>query len=157
MKCSKVTKLISRYIDSDLSPDEKEAVTLHVLDCSACRKQLEETQALHALFASAEKFAAPYGFSTRVMARLGERESSRLWSFLTFHRSFLRAAEVSFALIVVMVGIISGNVLVTDRTYERQAVQVTLQESFSLDLFRAAPADSIGGAYARLMEANDER
>lgn len=157
MNCSTITKLISRYVDDDLSHDEKEAFTLHIRDCSECRKELEETQDLHALFVSTEKFSAPYGFSTRVMASLDQREGSKLWNFLTFHRSFLRTVEVAFALIVVMIGIISGNVLVTDRTYEREAVQATVQESFSLDLFRAAPADSIGGAYARLMEANDEK
>jgi anti-sigma factor RsiW len=157
MKCSEIRKIISQYMDDDLSPGGKEAFIFHVRDCSACSEELREIESVHALFASAEKYSASYGFCTKVMANLEAKESSWLWDLFMFHRSLLRAVEVALALIVVMLGIISGNVMVKDRTSEQQTVQITVQETFSLDLFRAAPAGSIGGAYAGLMEANNER
>ncbi len=157
MKCSEVKELISRYVDDDLGQDEKEVFTLHVRDCSACRKELEEIQAVHTLFTSAERFVAPHGFTTRVMARLEERQPSRFWGFLAFHRPLVRVAEVAFALAVIFIGVFSGNLLVADRTSQRQVVQVTVQESFSLDLFQATPPGSVGGAYVSLMGAADER
>jgi hypothetical protein len=65
--------------------------------------------------------------------------------------------EVAFALVIMIIGVFSGNLLVADRTSERQTVQATVQKSFSLDLFQATPPDSVGGAYVRLMGAGDER
>jgi len=157
MNCLEIKGMISRYVDDDLAPDERSAFTLHIRDCSDCRKELEETESVHALFASAERFAAPHGFTTRVMANLEDREPSRFWNFLTFHRSLVRAAELVLALVVFTIGIISGNVLVADRTSEKLMVQANLQASFSLDLFQAEPPGSVGGAYVGLMGVADER
>ena len=157
MKCSQIKELISRYVDDDLGPDEQETFTLHVRDCADCRKELEEIQAIHTLFASAERFAAPHGFATRVVAHLEEREPSRFWGFLAFHRTLLRAAELVLALVVFAIGIISGNVLMADRTSEEQTVLANVHSSFSLDLFQAAPPGSVGGAYVSLVGAADER
>ena len=111
--------------------------------------------AVHHLFGSAERFEAPYGFATRVMARIEENEKrAPFWGFFTLQPFFLRAVEMAFALVVIFIGMVSGNLLVSDRTPERP---MTVQESFSLDLFQATPPDSIGGVYVKLMGATDER
>ncbi len=111
--------------------------------------------AIHELFASVKNFEAPQGFAMRVMARI-EEEKKRVpfWGFFTLQPVYLRAVEIAFALVIVVVGMISGNVMVATKTSGRP---VTVQESFSLDLFQATPPDSIGGAYVRLAEAADEK
>jgi anti-sigma factor RsiW len=157
MGCSQIKKMFSRYVDDDLGPEEKRLFALHIQDCSGCRHELEEVRSVHELFASAERFEAPSGFTTRVMANLEVKEPSWLWGFFTVRPFFIRAVEVAFALVVVVIGMVSGSALVADRTSERQAVQATVQESFSLDLFQATPPGSIGGAYMQVMGAGDER
>lgn len=158
MKCSQIRKMISPYVDDELSPQDKRTFTAHIQECAACKKELEDIQSIHELFASAEKYSAPSEFATRVMANLEETEEtaySRLWRFLTAKPFFLGTVEVAFALIVVMIGAISGNLLVKDRITPQRSL--TVQESFSLDLFQATPPDSIGGVYVKLMGATDER
>jgi anti-sigma factor RsiW len=157
MKCSQIEKKISRYVDNDLGLEEKRLFELHIQDCSGCRHELQEVRAVHELFASAERFPAPYGFTTRVMANLEAKELSWLWQLFTLRPFVLRAVEVALALVVILIGMFSGNLLVADRTSGRRAIQATVQESFSLDLFQATPPDSVGGAYVRLMGAGDER
>ena len=157
MKCSQIKEMISQYVDDELSADEKKVFAFHIQNCPACKEELEEMQSVHQLFASAERFPAPYGFTTRVMANLEAKEPSWLWQLFTLRPFFLRAVEVAFALIIMIIGAFSGNLLVADRTSGRQAVQTTVQESFSLDLFQATPPDSVGGAYVRLMGVGDER
>jgi anti-sigma factor RsiW len=157
MKCSHIRNMISQYVDDELAPDEKNLFTSHIQTCSACREELGEIQSVHQLFAPAERFEAPYGFETRVMAHLEEIEETgfwRLWRFVTGRRFFLRTIEVAFAMVVMLIGVISGDLLVADKTSRSQP---TVQESFSLDLFRATPPDSIGGVYVKLMGASDER
>ena len=155
MKCAQVKPMIARYVDQDLDPREKKAFELHCLECPVCRGEWEEQMAVHNLFGSAERFEAPYGFATRVMARIEENEKrAPFWGFFTLQPVFLRAVETAFALVVIFIGMVSGNLLVADRIPERP---LTVQESFSLDLFQATPPDSIGGVYVTLAGATDER
>jgi anti-sigma factor RsiW len=155
MKCRHARKMISRYIDDELSLDEKKDFDSHIQSCASCREGLEETLALHQMFASAHRFPAPYGFATRVLANLDEKEGSRVRRLLGFRPLFLRAAQVAFALVVMTVGVVSGNLLLAERT--ERIGQTAVQETFSLDLFQATPPGSIGGIYDTLMRTNHER
>jgi anti-sigma factor RsiW len=155
MQCTEIRQLISSYIDDQLGLDEKNAFTFHIRNCSNCREELEEIQSVHELFASAERFSAPYGFATRIMASLETNEPSRWWAFFTLRPLALRAVEWAFAIIVVITGLLFGNLLTADKG--PPAGQATIQESFSLDLFQAMPPDSIGGVYVALAEATHEK
>jgi anti-sigma factor RsiW len=155
MKCSQIKQWISRYVDQTLNPDEKEAFELHMGKCPDCKEAVEGQMAVHHLLASAERFEAPYGLATRVMARIEEdKKRAPFWGFFTLQPTFLRAVEVAFALVVILIGMVSGNLLVSGKT---QGSPMTVQESFSLDLFQATPPDSIGGVYVTLAGAADER
>jgi anti-sigma factor RsiW len=155
MKCHHARKMISQYVDDELSLDEKKDFDSHIRSCASCREELEQTRTLHELFASGERFAAPYGFATRVLANLEEKEWSRVRSLLGFRPFFLRAAQVAFALVVMTIGVVSGNLLLAERTDHIR--QTAVQETFSLDLFQATPPGSIGGVYVTLMGASHER
>jgi hypothetical protein len=92
------------------------------------------------------------------MAHVEETEEAGLFSrirrLFAIRPLFLRTLEVAFALVIMLIGVMSGNMLVADRT---PGTQPTIQESFSLDLFQATPPDSIGGAYMKLVGTADER
>jgi anti-sigma factor RsiW len=155
MKCSQVKPMIDRYVDQGLDPSEKKAIEQHIGECPDCKDAVEEQLTVHNLFGSAVRFDAPYGFAPRVIARIEENEKrAPFWGFFTHQPVFLRAVEMAFALVVIFIGMVSGNLLVAGRAPERP---ITLQESFSLDLFQATPPDSIGGVYVKLTGATDER
>lgn len=148
MDCAQIKQMISQYVDQDLDPQEQRTFEHHLRACPGCQEALEGQMAVHHLLGSAEKFEAPLGFATRVMARIEEKERRpSFWSFFTLQPAFLRMAEVAFALVIVFIGMVSGNLLVTSKPPERS---VTVQETFSLDLFQATPPDSIGGVYMTL-------
>ena len=155
MKCRHTRKIISQYVDGELSPEKKRDFDTHIDGCSYCRKALEETRTLHGLFASAERFPAPYGFVTRVLANLEEKEGLRLRTRLFIRPYFRRAAQVALALVVMTFGVISGNLFLAQRT--EPIGQTAVQETFSLDLFQATPPHSIGGIYVTLMRSRHEK
>jgi anti-sigma factor RsiW len=158
MRCRHVRKMTSRYVDDELSLDEKKAFDSHIQSCAVCKETLEETRALHRLFVSARRFPAPYGFASRVMANLEERKGLRIRSLFSNKPFFLRAAQVAFALLVMTIGVISGNLLLEERTNPiGQTAQTAVQQTFSLDLFQPMPPDSIGGIYYTLMRPGYER
>ncbi|MEW6666373.1 MAG: anti-sigma factor [Thermodesulfobacteriota bacterium] len=152
MKCKSARRLVSQYIDDELGSDEKAAFLLHIEGCPACKERLEEIRAVNLKFASAERFDAPHGFATRVLANIQEGASPALSGFRRF---LLRGAEVVFAVAIMSIGVISGNQMVAHRT--PPTAQATLQETFSLDLFQPNPPGSIGALYLSMMEAGDER
>jgi hypothetical protein len=161
MKCSDARNVISPYIDDELPPHQKSELLDHIESCQACREELTALLGLHGLFAGAERFDAPPGFVTRVMAgvetHVEERNEPwfvRLGRSVTGRTFFLRVVEVAFALVVVVIGFMSGTLLTTVRS---GGGQPTVSETFSLDLFKATPPNSVGGAYMRLAGAEDER
>jgi anti-sigma factor RsiW len=150
MGCKVVKNMLSEFIDDELAPEQKEAVKLHLQGCAACRMEVEELGAVHGLFASAERFSAPYGFSTRVMANLEEVRES-IWSRLFARPVFVKAIEVAFAIIIVVIGLVSGNMLTAQRSAEGlTSASAEVRQSFALDSFEAAPSGSIGGVYVSM-------
>jgi anti-sigma factor RsiW len=150
MRCAKIKRSISSYIDGELSKNERNLFETHIRDCEACGKELEAMRAVHTLFAQTEQFKAPYGFATRVMANLaGQRSKKRLFIPL-----FAKFGEALLIAAVVILGIASGAILVKD--VEPQNGQ-DVASIFSLDAFDAASRDSVGSAYLAMMEGNHEK
>ena len=147
MECPVVKNMLSEFIDDELVQNRRN-VDLHLGECAACRMEVEELRAVHGLFASAERFPAPYGFSTRVMANLEETRES-IWGRLFARPVFVKAIEVAFAIIIVVIGLVSGNLLTAQRPPEAMT-SAEVRQSFALDAFEAAPSGSIGGVYVSM-------
>ena len=149
MRCSSARKLLSPYIEKELTKAETAIFDAHVRDCVQCRTRLEEMQALHATFSSMEKLTAPPGFATRVMARTQEDKAKRLSLFPVFGRLI----EAGAILLIIILGTRAGSLLGT--AFNRQ--QTTIASSLSLDTFEAVQPNSIGGAYMAMMEGTHEK
>jgi anti-sigma factor RsiW len=156
MSCRRTKRMISRYIDDELATGERESFLEHIGKCPACSRELEEASAVHQLFTGAERSPAPYGFTARVMAGISREDAPRKWSwdFIAFRPFLPRFAEAAFTIAVMALGIVAGSQLVLDRAAPQD--KAGIEEVFSLDVFQATPPDSIGGAYANIMEAGDE-
>jgi anti-sigma factor RsiW len=155
MRCAHAKKLISAYSDRELGADETAAVEAHIEECEACRQEVAEYNALRRVFASAERFEAPFRFGAKVFSVLKEPERPGLWRIFSLQPFFLRTAEVAFALLIMIMGVISGSLLVSGKTMV--AAETGIREVFSLDLFEATPPGSVGGAYVAMTGASHER
>jgi len=144
MGCLK-TKLMSPYFDGELSVEERDLFESHIDECRECAGELKELQKIHELFAGAETFKTPHGFSTRVLANIREKETKRFGGFLHI---LAKSAEGVAVLILIFVGIILGSFLSKTLAPEKRNVVVSL----SLDIFEPAPPDSIEGVYLAMTE-----
>lgn len=151
MNCKEAKEAISPYIDEALTPSERDAFSRHIRECSNCRRKYEEIQDVHTLLAGAEPYRAPEGFLERVKARTEAHAEADGWGLFSRRTPlFLKFAEAAFAVVIMIVGIISGNILATGRhLHERPPV---IGESLSLDVFDSLPPESIGGAYISMTE-----
>jgi anti-sigma factor RsiW len=149
MECRIVREMLSPYVDDELDQGKKRAVDLHLRDCPSCREEVEELLVVHRLFADAERFTAPFGFSTKVLAHTREGERKIRSAFFS-RPFFLRTIEIAIALVVLIVGALLGNLLTATRQPDLTSAEMRL--SFALDTFEAAPSGSIGSAYVALTE-----
>ncbi len=150
MKCSKAHKLISPYIDGELPEQDMKPLEDHVKVCHKCRVEFEEGKELHNLFVSANKFNAPYGFHTRVMANISSgkiRESSQV-------PVFAKLAEGFVIIVVIALGILSGSFLTKGYMPDKAR---DVMASLSLDVFATAPPGSLGGVYLAMTEVRNEK
>ncbi len=149
MRCSK-RKLVSPYIDCELSVEERDLFESHINECLECAGELKRLEKIHELFSDAETFKAPHGFSTRVLANIREKETRRFGGFV---RILAKSAEGFAVLVLIVVGIILGSFLSKTLAPEKGNVVASL----SLDIFAPAPPDSVGGVYIAMMETNNEK
>ncbi len=150
MSCPKSIQ-ISAYLDKELQGADKASLEIHVQGCARCRAALEEMGALHVAFSTIESHQAPFGFSTRVLARTAGLEIKKAPWFVPF---FIRFAEAAVLLMVITVGILAGRVI-TNSTVAAQTTNIA--SSLSLDLFDATPPGSLGNAYLAMTEVSHEK
>jgi anti-sigma factor RsiW len=150
MRCSEVKRLLSSYIDEELLEGERESLEIHLKDCRECSAKFDEIRNLHHLFARTERFNAPYGFSTRVMANLAGQQSKKG----LFIPLFIKFGEALLIAAVIILGIASGTVLVKNAVPQDGQ---NIASIFSLDAFDAASRDSVSGAYLAMMEGQHEK
>ncbi len=151
MKCSKARKLISPYVDGELTEGNKWEFEGHIRVCESCRSKLEANQEVQQLFVNTEKFKAPFGFHSRVMANVKMAKPS--WSPRIPIQ--VRLAEAVMVLLLIAVGIISGSFLVKGLVPEGTGNGMIA--SLHLDVFNSAPPGTLGGAYLAMTEANHEK
>ncbi len=142
---------ISAYLDGELVEKKRISLESHLQGCSRCKAALGEMRSLRTRFRSAERYEAPYGFSTRVMARAAEFERKKSPWIVPLS---VRLAEAAFLLVVITVGILAGTVMMTGSTVKKSADIVS---TFSLDVFDPAPPGSLGGAYLAMTEVQNEK
>ena len=150
MKCSKAHKLISPYIDGELTERDVKLLEDHMKACHKCRREFEEIKKLHNLFASADKFNAPYGFHTRVMGNISSGKARGILG-IPF---FAGVAEAVVIIAIIAIGISSGSLAI--KGYPQDKTR-DITASFSLDVFDPAPPDSLGGVYLAMTEMKNEK
>ncbi len=77
MKCSKVRKLLSRYLDRELSGPQQETVNQHLAECAGCRQEYELLHSEHTLLQSVSAPEISPNFTTRTLARIGALSPAR--------------------------------------------------------------------------------
>ena len=62
-ECQKLDRILSPYIDEQLSPSERERIEVHIEGCAACRRQLESLRATVDLLHRVPMVSPPRSFT----------------------------------------------------------------------------------------------
>lgn len=146
MRCSKASKYLSSYVDSELDAKEVALLESHLAQCDQCAGELEQVRQLKSLFSQAQRFSAPPAFRVKVMERINEQPAEGFSLF----PMFIRFAEAGVFILAITAGVMSGGMLINAFAPLHKGDQVIA--SLSLDTFEALPPDSLGRAYLAMTE-----
>jgi len=77
MRCGKVRRLLSVYLDEELSAELRTEVEAHLGSCEGCRGQLARLRRVASLLGRGAAPAVPDGFASRVVKRAEELTTRR--------------------------------------------------------------------------------
>jgi len=149
MRCKKVHGLMSAYLDGELSTREQDLLAEHLKQCTVCGNEFHAFQEMHKALLQAERFTAPPGLSRRVMARLDTVKPQPFFAPLWMH-----FAEALVVFVVIGIGVVSGNLFSNSLGLGNHDKGIA---SLSLEIFDAAPPESVGGAYLAMLEVGHEK
>jgi anti-sigma factor RsiW len=149
MNCPK-SKLLSEYLDNELGSPDKISFEQHLQSCPVCFEELEDLKKIQVSFATTERYKAPYGFSTRVLARAKAQNEKKTRDYMPL---FVRFAQITAMFALITIGVITGTVIQNSSATLRTN---KMMSSFSLELFEPAPPGSLGGAYIAFMEGRHD-
>lgn len=104
MHCEAATKLMSRYLDDELSPGERASLEVHLAQCSTCQAEHAAQQHLWSLLTRVEPIQPPNVIAA-VEARLSER---RGWAALLAGLRFPTLGYAAAAAVLVGVFVWGG-------------------------------------------------
>jgi hypothetical protein len=85
-ECSSISRLLEKYFDQEVTPEEKSLVEGHLPDCPACRMALDSMQNLRILIKSPVEEAVEKENFPWVWEKIGKgiqrKEGPGLWDFL---------------------------------------------------------------------------
>lgn len=160
MNCERAGELFAGHVDGVLGENEKEALKMHLGSCKRCAAELEAQRYASALARSAPRFAAPKGFSTRVMRELRELDGAPgLFGWLWAMPPHLKLLEAAAIVVVVIMGVYSAGLL-SDRITGGQSMagggEASLVASVSEEYLDPVPPESMADMYLSAGENGNE-
>ncbi len=97
-------EILHRYLDGELSWEERQRVRGHVATCPACRDRLEALRRAEYALRNLAAFDLPADFTDRVMSRVRRRAPTLLWTRAAVSRFARGIIFIGLLLLVVAVG-----------------------------------------------------
>ena len=144
MRCQKAHGLMSASLDGELSTREQDFLAAHLKRCAVCGNKFHTFQGMHRALLQAERFTAPPGLSRQVMARLDAVTPQPFFAPLWPH-----LAEAMVVFVIIGIGVVFGNLFSNSLGLDNHDKGMA---SLSLEIFDAAPRESVGGAYLAMLE-----
>ena len=165
MRCARVRKSLTAYLDSELPADLCQEMATHLQCCTSCRQSWTRLRQLDGLMRVAPAVALPDGFSERVLSQARQRDANprpaeRAAFALIGRWKSVSLMQRTAAAAVLVTGIATG-LLMGWQTGSKQSAQARANSAafddpvvvFNLDYLSSDPDGSLPRAYLSLVSA----
>ncbi len=148
MKCPKVRKKLSAFLDNELGKRERKIIREHLKICPLCARELKELSLVWGVVKELEGVkSSPYLWNN-LLKKISQPSLIR-------KRTFHILAPVAATVILIggiLTGILIGRIFYSERM---SLAQKENTEFLYLNTFDDFPPDSIGGIYTTLVSSGD--
>ena len=150
MKCSKIKKRLSAYLDGEMPGQERRIISEHLKQCEECRAELAALSSVVDALETIEGFEVPPYFMTRL--RQAVREQEKPMPFLQRMRSLAISAATAVGVIAsLFIGNQAGKNLYQTITRTSEPVVAETDNVFGLGAFDEFPEGSLSDIYDELV------
>jgi len=142
MRCSKVKKMISDYIDNELTSKQTDALETHLKECPECRQTLEAFKNIAEKSGKLKEVSPPEWSWMRIKMRIGSQAKSTQLN-LKNRWEWLRTPAFRLTAALLLVAVVAG------------VVHIGLRSSRNGDSYLFLDADSQKYTIAKLEEAEE--
>lgn len=148
MKCPKVRKKLSAFLDNELKEEQRERIREHLKNCPSCVRELKELSLTWEFVKKLEGVeSSPYLWNN-LLKKISQPIFIR-------KRTFHILAPVAATVILIggiLTGILIGRIFYSERIFLTQKENT---DFLYLNTFDDFPPDSIGGIYTTLVSSED--
>lgn len=150
MKCSRIKKKLSAYLDGEMPKQERIVISEHLQQCEEYRAELAALSAVRDALNTIEGMEVPPYFMTRLRQHV--REQTKPVPFLRRIRGLAVAAATAFALVAsLFIGNQAGKTLYQSIVQTPEPVISESNNVFGLSAFEEFPDGSLSDIYNELV------
>ena len=159
MKCKKVKRMISLYIDGELKPDNEKKLVDHLETCESCRKEKNIMKCLNQMLLPPTEVQPSPQFLFKVKQKITSPKTIDYYTASLL--KYLKPVLVSMACILIFViSFILGNSFGTQlkekETPGKETVIETLDNIMNISVFDNIPRDSLAYVYFNLFQDKEK-
>lgn len=148
MKCKKVKRWLSSYLDDALTQEKRNAVKLHLESCQECQKYASELETIWKCLDVLPSMPENPYFVHRVLARIREKESEQ-FSFMDRLEHLLVPFATALAILLgIWIGYLAGGN--GELLGRENGNSMTVTSTGYLETFSPLPSASLGEVYLSL-------
>jgi len=150
MKCSRIKKKISVYLDGEMPEQEREVISQHLQQCEECRRELTALSAVRDAINTIDGMEAPPYFVTRLLQHI--REQARPVPFFQRIRGLAVTAATAVAVVAsLFIGNQAGKTLYRSIAQTPEPVIAETNNIFGVSAFEEFPDGSLSDIYNELV------
>jgi predicted anti-sigma-YlaC factor YlaD len=155
MKCKKVKRMISLYIDGELKPDNEKKLVDHLETCESCQKEKKIMECLNQMLLPPTEIQPSPQFLFKVKQKITSPKTIDYYTASLL--KYLKSVLVSMACILIFViSFILGNSFGTQLKEKETPGKNTVVETFNkimkVSVFDSIPRDSLAYEYFNLFQ-----
>jgi anti-sigma factor RsiW len=150
MKCSRIKKKLSAYLDGEMPEQESKIISEHLQHCEGCRAELAELSTVTDAISTIEGIEVPAYFMTRLRQHV--REQAKPVPFVQRIRSLALTAATTVGVVAsLFIGNQAGKTLYKSMAQTREPIIAETSNVFGLSAFEEFPDGSLSDIYDELV------
>ncbi len=155
MKCKKVKRMLSLYLDRELKADNEKKLFAHLETCESCQKEKKLMECINQMLLPPTEIQPSPQFLFKVKQKI--KSPKTLDYYMASLLKYLKPVLVSMACILIFIlSFVLGNSLGTQlkekETPGKKVVIETLDNIMNISVFDDIPRDSFAFAYFNLFQ-----